>query len=244
MTPEELVAAASPKIGALGAAFYFLPETKARAQELGLDLLRFYFLGRGGVLGDVEGSVVRSAFGYFEPGMVEKLWTSAKEKVAPREAARAYLEQCAELGRRRFGELDGLEAFCRAAGAVNDAADPTGLPLYAGIAAEPLADDLPGRALQLVTVLRELRGSAHLLALRAVGLHDVAAHALARPGDLEMFGWKPDQAPAVSDEDRALRAEAEALTDRIVTPAFAVLDDAGAAALLDGLAAMERALAS
>jgi hypothetical protein len=97
--------------------------------------------------------------------------------------------------------------------------------------------------MQLVAVLRELRGSAHLLALRAVGLHDVAAHALTRPGDLEMFGWKPDQVPAVGDGDRALRAEAEALTDRIVTPAFAVLDDEGGRALLDGLTAMEGALA-
>lgn len=243
MTPEELVAAASPKIGAMGSAFYFLPETKARAEELGLDLFRFYFLGRGGVLGDVEPSVVRSAFGYFEPGLVEKMWTTAKQKVAPREAARAHFEVCADLGRRRFAGLDGLEAFCRAAGAVNDAADPTGLPLYAGIAAEPLAEDLPGRAMQLVTVLRELRGSAHLLALRAVGLHDVAAHALARPGDLAMFGWQPDQVPPVAEAERAQRAEAEQLTDRIVTPAFAVLDDDGARALLDGLAAMEGALA-
>jgi hypothetical protein len=243
MTPEELVAAASPKIGALGSAFYFLPETRARGEELGLSGLRFYFLGRGGVLGDVEPAVVRSAFGYFAPGLVEKMWRSAMEVVPPRQAARAYFEACADLGRRRLADLPDLDAFCAAAGAVNDAADDTALAVYAGIAAEPLAEDIPGRAMQLVTVLREHRAGAHLLAVRAVGLSDVLAHAIHRPDDLASFGWKPDEVPAASEEDRARRAEAERLTDRIVTPAFAVLDDDGARALLDGLDAMEGALA-
>jgi hypothetical protein len=51
MTPEELTAAASPRIGAMGSVFYFVPETAARGKELGLDGFRFYVLGRGGVLG-------------------------------------------------------------------------------------------------------------------------------------------------------------------------------------------------
>ena len=54
MTPTELVQAACPKIGSLGGAFYFDKETLAKGKELGLDGFRFYFLGRGGVLGDVE----------------------------------------------------------------------------------------------------------------------------------------------------------------------------------------------
>ena len=102
MTPEETVAAACPKIGDLGWAFYFEPETLARGKELGLGGLRFYVIGRGGVLGDVEATVVRSAFGYFEPALVEKLWTEALEKVAPRVAARAYMECCAAFGRSRL----------------------------------------------------------------------------------------------------------------------------------------------
>jgi hypothetical protein len=58
-----------------------------------------------------------------------------------------------------------------------------------------------------------------------------------------MFGWGEDQVPTVTDADRAGMVEAEALTDRIVTPAYAALDDAQAAALLAGLDAMEPALA-
>jgi hypothetical protein len=243
MTPEELVAAASPKIGAMGSAFYFVPETAARGKELGLDAFRFYFLGRGGVLGDVEAPVVASAFGYFNPDLVAKMWSSAKAVLPPREAGRVYFQACADLGRRRFADLAGLGAFCAAAGAVNAAADPVGLPLYAGIRAEPLADDEPGRAMQLVSVLRELRGSAHLLAVRAAGVEPRTAHFASRPDDGAMFGWAEDQTPAVTEADRAAMVEAEAITDRIVTPAYAALDDDGARALLTGLHAMEAALA-
>lgn len=234
MTPEELVAAAHPSIGTHGWAFYFVPETAAMAEDLGLDAFRFYFLGRGGVLGDVEAAVVASAFGYFEPGLVARMWDEAKAVMAPREAGRAFHLASAELGRRRLAGVEGLEAFCAAAERVNDAADPTGLPLYAAIRAEPLVDDLPGRSLQLITVLRELRGSAHLLAVRAVGLDAETAHRIARPGDLAMFGWS-DDAPAVTDEARLLLADAEGLTDRLVAPAYGVLDEREQRELLTGL---------
>ena len=242
MTPEELVATASPTIGTLGWAFYFVPETGAAAEALGLDMFRFYFLGRGGVLGDVEAPVVASAFGYFKPELVERMWSSAKAVVAPRDAGRAYHLACADLGRRRLADVEGLDGFCAAAERVNEAADPTGLPLYAGIRCEPLVDDLPGRAMQLITVLRELRGSAHLLAVRAVGLDAKTAHWISRPGDIAMFGWSEEEAPDVTDEARARHAEAEALTDRLVTPAYAVLGDAEQQDLLGGLDRIQAAV--
>lgn len=242
MTPEELVAAASPDIRDLGWAFYFVPETGAMAEELGLDMFRFYFLGRGGVLGDVEATVVASAFGYFEPGLVGRMWESAKEVLSPREAGRAYHLASAEHGRRRLSSVEGLERFCAAAEQVNDAADPVALPLYAGIRSEPLVDDLPGRSMQLLTVLRELRGSAHLLAVRAVGLDARTAHWIARPGDIAMFGWSEDDPPPVTDEARSLLEAAETMTDRLVVPSFAVLDDRGQQDLLTGLERIGAAL--
>ena len=244
MTPEELVDTASPSIGTLGWAFYFVPETGAAAEALGLDLFRFYFLGRGGVLGDVEAPVVASAFGYFKPELVARMWDSAKAVVAPRDAGRAYHLACADLGRRRLADVEGLGPFCAAAERVNEAADPTGLPLYAGIRCEPRAEDLPGRAMQLITVLRELRGSAHLLAVRAVGLDAKTAHWISRPDDIAMFGWSEEDAPAVTDEARALHAEAEALTDRLVTPAYAVLGESEQRDLVTGLERIGAAVAA
>jgi hypothetical protein len=243
MTPEDLVGVACPKISAMGWAFYFVPATAARGEELGLDVLSFYVLGRGGVLGDVESTVIASAFGYFNPTLVATMWDSARKVVAPRQAGHAFMECCAAFGRATFGRLDGLEAFCDAAGAVHDAADCVGLALYAGISTEPLVDDVAGRAMQLVTVLREFRGSAHLIALRASGLDAKTAHHIRRPDDGELFGWSADEAPTITAEDRATWAIAEQLTDRIVLPAYAALDEAGRRALVSGLEAMESALA-
>jgi hypothetical protein len=242
MTPEDLVTAACPPIADLGAAFYFIPETVARGKEHGLDGFRLYFLGRGGVLGDTSASVVRSAFGYFNPGMLTKMWDSAKAKLSPTDAAVIYWDACAELGRARLDDVVGLEAFAAAADAVIAAADPSGLPLYAGIRQMPLTADLPGRAMQQIAVLREFRGSAHLLAVRATGLVDSHAHFIKRPDMIEGFGWKAEDADAVSDGDRTKLQEAELLTDRLVVPAYAVLDDAGQRALVDGLAAIRAAV--
>jgi hypothetical protein len=239
---DELMAVACPKIRDLGWAHYFAPETMERATELGLDGFRFYFLGRGGVLGDADGAVVASAFGFFEPTLLTSMWDSAREVLAPREAGREYFACAAAYGGAHLSEIPGLDGFCAALEAVDAAADPVGLALYAGASAEPRADDLPARAMQLVSVLRELRGSAHLVALRAVGLPDRVAHAINRPNDQEMFGWSAGQVPEVTDGDRELLVEAEAITDRIVAPAYDVLDAAGQASLLDGLAAMEAAL--
>jgi len=241
MTPQELVATACPKIGSLGAAFYFIPETVGRGKERGLDGFRFYFLGRGGVLGDVEAKVVQAAFGYFEPALVAKMWNTAREKMAPREAGRLYMECAADLGRRKFSGVAGLDAFCAAAEKVIAAAEPASLPLFAGIAAEPLAEDLPARAMQLVAVLREYRGSAHLLAVMASGLSPKVAHAIKRPDDVGTFGYA--EAPAVTDADRAKLDAAEALTDALVLVGYSALSPAEADTLLAGVVAMEAALA-
>jgi hypothetical protein len=242
MTPEQLVATACPRIGILGSAFYFIPATVARGKEHGLDGFRFYILGRGGVLGDVEPRVVASAFGYFNPAVIERMWTTGREKMAPRDAGRLYLECCRDLGRSKLSGLEGLDSFCQAAAAINDAVEPAGLALYAGISAEPLPDDLPGRAMQLVTVLREFRGSAHLVAVLASGVAPNVAHYLRRPNDYATFGWG-DNAPDVSEDDRANHARAELLTDELVLPAYSAVDGAGADAIVAGLEAIEAALA-
>ena len=167
MLAQDLIAATSPILGQAGAAFYFHPDTLARGKELGLDGFRFYMLGRGGVLGDVESDVVASAFGYFHRNVVARIWNSAKERFPPREAARAYQECGANLGRSVLANVEGLGPFCEAAEAIIAATNPAGLSLYAGIAAEPRVDDLPGRAMQLAAVLRELRGGVHLVAVLA-----------------------------------------------------------------------------
>src|SRR5271163_903437 len=145
MDPSELVSATSPAIALRGSAFYFSPPTLERGKALGLDGFRFYFLGRGGVLGDVEWPVVYSAFGYFKPSVVEKMWDSGRQKVSPREAGRVHYEACANYGRAHLGEVKGLGEFCEAATTVVEAADAAGLTLFAALSAEPMAPDVAGR---------------------------------------------------------------------------------------------------
>ena len=239
---DGLPARVAPMIGAAGAAFYFVPETLASGREIGLDGFRFYFLGRGGVLGDVEAPVVASAFGYFEPGLVAHMWDTAREHVAPRDAGRAHLRCAHALGRARLSGADGLGAYCAAARAVIAAADPAGLALFAGMLGEPVPDDLPARAMHLTVVLRELRGSAHLLAVRASGLSPRVAHFLRRPKDFALFGWKDGDVPEVGDDERRRLSGADALTDDLLGPAFGALDDGGAAALVEGLGAIAAGL--
>ncbi|MHB1711685.1 MAG: SCO6745 family protein [Acidimicrobiales bacterium] len=240
MTPEELVVYACPKIGALGAAFYFTPETVARGTELGLDGFRFYFLGRGGVLGDVEPAVVQSAFGYFESGLVAKMWSTARERasVSVRDAGRAYVAASQDFGRRYFAELGGLESFCDAAEAVISSADPAGLALYAALSAEPLADDIPARAMQLVTVLRELRGSIHLLAIVAAGISPMVAHYYRRPDHFTTFGYAEADVPTITDEVGVTMVSVDAHTDRLMSRAFGALDGTKRASLADGVTQM------
>jgi hypothetical protein len=243
MTIEELVAVVCPRIGDLGWTYYFDRATVAKGTELGLDVVHFYFLGRGGVLGDVEPEVVTSAFGYFNPTLVSQMWSEGRAVVAPRDAARAHWSCAADLGRARLSALPGLGDFCRSAGAVTDAADSVGLTLFAAFRAEPLVDDIPGRAMQLLALLREFRGSAHLLAVRVSGLDTKTAHFIRRPNDIGMFGWNVEDAPEMGPIQLAALAEADALTDALVTPAYSILDQAGWQALVGGLEEIESALA-
>ncbi|MGB9347578.1 MAG: hypothetical protein WCA90_16220 [Ilumatobacteraceae bacterium] len=233
MTPLEIVQQTAPTINEAGNRFYFHPDTLARGKELGLDGFRFYFLGRGGVLGDVEPAVVVAAFGYFSPGVVEAIWSSAKQIMAPREAARAYLACADHFGTEKLDGLDVLDAFNDAAETVVAAVDRSALPLFAGIAAEPLPEHPAARAYRNVCILRELRGSVHLLTIVASGLAPSVAHAIRRPDDVTSFGW--ESVPEISDDARARLAVVDELTDRLLVPSIEVLTDAQREALVTGV---------
>lgn len=241
MSARDIITATSAKTGDIGASFYFAPETVARGKELGLDGFRFYFLGRGGVLGDVDAAVIHSAFGYFSPGLLDKMWTSAKERLDPRQAAREYIACAHNHGRARLEGVAGLDAYVEAAGAVIAAADDSALTLFAGLRAEPVPGDAPAAAFHQAMVLRELRGSAHLVAVTAVGLPSLVAHMIKRPNDVATFGW-PDDAHTLTDDDRERHARAEEITDSMLEAAYSVLSADQGAALIAGVEAMHAAL--
>lgn len=244
MTNDELISQVCPLINDSGWAYYFTPTTMARGTELGLKGPQFYFIGRGGLLGNCDSSVVAAAFGYFNPDVIKRAWDSSRQVIDPIVAGRAHLECSAVTGREKLAGVAGLDAFVAAANKVNDAANPEALALYAAFKSEPLVSDTLGRAMQLTSVLREFRGSAHLVAVRAMGLTGKQAHFIKRPNDVAMFGWTAEDAPHIDDDARQRLVEAEKLTDRIVAPAFAVLNDGERRDLLAGAQAIKQALSA
>ncbi len=242
MTPEETVAAVDPSLSFVGAMHYFDAGVVAKSKEAGLDGFRMYFLGRGGVLGDVEAAVVWSAFGYFNPTLVKKMWDSASERMSPRDASRNYLDWAEDLGREKFAGAEGLAPFNDAAAALFASVNPAALALFAGYSAEePPADEL-GAATFNAIVLRELRGSVHLAAIVAHGLDPVVAHAIRRPNDGKMFGW--DELPEPTDEDRALLVKVDETTDARMAQHYAGLTEDQRQALADGTAALVAAVSA
>jgi hypothetical protein len=236
MNTSKLVASACPTIADVGWSYYFAPSTIARGEKFGLDMFGFYFLGRGGVLGDVEAPVVVSAFGYFNPALITAMWDASRTKLAPRAAGREYLEAAHDFGRARLGDLE-LDAFVAASTQVLEAArrNVAGLSLFAGAAAEEVPSEPAAAAMHLLSVLREFRGSAHLVAVVAEGLDPMVAHYLRRPEMFGAFGWSDADKPEVTPEHTDALARADERTDRLVGPAYGVLDGDGATALLEGL---------
>lgn len=92
--------------------------------------------------------------------------------------------------------------------------------------------------MQLVTVLRELRGSIHLLAVVAGGVSPMVAHYYRRPTDFTTFGYAEDDVPTLTDEIEAMMASVDGHTERLMFQAFGVLDGTGRASLADGVAQM------
>jgi hypothetical protein len=242
MNNQELLDAASPAINALGAAFYFTPETMQAGKDINLGGMEFYVQGRAGQMGNCHPDAVSGAFGYFKPALLHSILEAARAKVEPRVAGAAHLEACAALGRTKLASLPHLEAFVAVLEKINNAADPDALALYAAIRTETLATDAAGRAMQLIAILREFRGSAHLVALRAVGVKSSTAHFIKRPDMWKQFGYTEEDAPEVTDATNKKMGEAEEMTDRIVEPAFAVLTQEERKTLIDGLEAAKAAL--
>ncbi|GAC1327422.1 MAG: hypothetical protein NVSMB13_13690 [Mycobacteriales bacterium] len=223
MTPEETVAAVAPPIQKIGGAFMQQRKNATIAAELGMHPWALYYCGRGGVLGDVDADVVTAAFVFMPAAMVRKAWDRGRSVRPVQEMARRYAEICQEWGRTRFAGFEGAGRLAELAERVVEAVDPAGLPLFAGWRAMPLPEDAPARACQAVHLLREHRGGVHAVAVLASGLSPLEASVSITdgPGSPGFFGWPephPDPAPLAER-----RAAAEARTDELVAPAYAVL---------------------
>ncbi|MFI5780879.1 hypothetical protein [Nocardia sp. NPDC051570] len=222
-------AAVKTQIQHIGGSFMFSREAKAFAVSTGVgDFLGPYTRGRGGVLGDVDADVVTAAFGFLAPETVRRAWESVA--LPATDAAAGYLTVVQEFGRRKLGGFEQAARLADLLEAVAVTATVPGVPLFAGWRALPLPADAPARVLQLMHVLRELRGGLHLIAVTAGGLTPVQAVLISGSPfndgvtQAKLFGW-PEPFEEITPEIRGHWEEAEIVTDTLIAPAFAALDD-------------------
>lgn len=216
---EEAARTIGEAAGEAGGIFMLHPETFAGSIAQGYqNPLAGYVAGRGGVLGDATGTTVAAIFAIFEPNFVGAMWDEGVAVRGAAGAAAVYWQQLGDFGRKYLAGADGIARIGELGAKVIAATSTVGLPMFAGWRAMPLvdsgqADDDAARALQVMFVLRELRGDVHFNILANSGITPVEAHML-HGGEqyTRMFGWPEPFADGADKKDRY--AEVEEATNR------------------------------
>ncbi|GAA4567250.1 hypothetical protein GCM10023176_19050 [Micromonospora coerulea] len=238
MTPEQVAAASKPLVLELGEAFSRCPGTLRRARLLGISGWAFYITGRAGALGDVRAETVAAALGFIAPDAVADGWDAAARTVPPLEVAAANLAECCRWGVQHLSAAPGVARLVGLLERTVDAAEASGMPLFAAWRAMPVPDRSPGaRTAVALLLLREHFAGAYLLAVRAAGMSPLEAVLAGPEGEAgaAACGWPPPYPPVGPLVRRRLWAEA--VTDRLASAAFRVLAPGEGAELLDLLTA-------
>jgi hypothetical protein len=139
-----------------------------RLAGLGLDFLTGYVAGRGGPLGDAAPAVVAAAFAWFDPSLVESLWTAARSQAPLADVLRVRTEAVAESLGAILGDQGVEEAAAMLRRAV-DPADGAGRPLFAALRAQPWPEAPAARLHRACDLVREHRSDSHVAAAVCTG---------------------------------------------------------------------------
>ncbi|MCW0215367.1 MAG: hypothetical protein OJJ54_18590 [Pseudonocardia sp.] len=212
----------------------------------GYDFFSGYVTGRAAPLGEVPSAVVASAFGVFEPALIDAMWSAGRallplpELITVRDNETAASLREVLDGEDVGGVADVLERAV-------DAVDGTGRPLFSALRAQPRLPDPFGRLWRATDLVREHRGDGHLAACVAAGLDPVRMGVLAETwvgypvGEYSgTRGW-----PQARQDAAAARLEADGLladgeitdTGRALRDAIEAATDASQQALLEGVGA-------
>ncbi|MEU4477610.1 hypothetical protein AB0F68_05985 [Micromonospora sp. NPDC023966] len=255
----------------LHAMIYFVPEAHERYAALGIPEPAGYFASRAAAMGPVGPGPVVATFFNFNPDLVARVLPAAWERTTPAAVLAARLEAAGAALARALGDAVHGPELAEAAdlarrAAESAAAHPEGRPLFAAHAALPWPEQPHLILWQAQTVLREFRGDGHVAALLLAGLTGLEALVLhAASGEVAVRflrrtrGWSGEQwadaverlrgrgliegdEPTLTESGRAQRARIEAATDRLATPAYAVLGADGCARLAELTRPMSRAV--
>ncbi len=238
---------AGAAVGEAVGVFMLHPETFAGSIAKGYtNPFAGYVAGRGGVLGEATGTTVASVFAIFEPNFIKAMWDEGVAVRGAAGAAAVYWDQIADFGRKYLAGAQGTERIAELGEKIIAATPTVGLPMFAGWREMPLADDSPARALQVMHVMRELRGDVHFNVLANSGITPVEAHML--HGDenyTRMFGWPAPFADGADKKERYATVE-EATNNRMaeIFAAALTVDEAEELARLsaDALASLKAAV--
>ncbi|MDQ6696847.1 MAG: hypothetical protein M3Z46_05255 [Actinomycetota bacterium] len=246
---------------------YFAPEPALGYAELGYAVDGGYFAGRGAALGPVSAEVIAATFFNFCPDKViagtPPDWTRADTEAIQQARYRAV---GAALERLASGVLSAAEVaeasdLCQQ---VCDGIGYEGKPLAAGNRAAVLPEDPLVRMWQLLAVVREWRGDAHVAVLSSEPL--TALEALVLEGNRSLpvallkltRGW-PDDAwdrtvarfaarglatddGELTDAGTQLRAAIEERTDRASLPLWETIGEQASTRLHDLLLPLRTAI--
>lgn len=227
-------------VNRLGASLYFDPLTLAHAADAGItDVFVLYAGGRAGVMGDVTAEQVASAFAFFAPDLVERVWPTVLSTARPSEVARVYAAAMAHAADARW-DAAAAHTVVRLGTAVAESVTALGMPLFAGWRAVPRPGTPCGAAAMVVHTLRELRGDVHVQSVAASGMSPIEAEVAARRGTagLEMHGWSgdtPDHEPLL-EAYAAVEAQTSMRMHRIYDAALTSDDIAELSAAVSALA--------
>lgn len=246
------------------AVVYYAPERVPCYREVGYrGGWMAYFATRSAALGPVPPAVVTALFHGFAHRMVARALPDAWAIAGPEAAIAARLRVADRAYRRILRDLAVAGTTAGLADrlvAVVGALDPRGGPMFAAHAGLDVPDAPHLRLFWATTALRELRGDAHLAALRSAGIGPVESHVVMAalglvPADQRKYrGWTEDEWAAGAESltsrgwlDRdgrptpaGLRARSavERETDRLASHAWAGRDAAWLVETVDALAAL------
>ncbi|HLX88010.1 MAG TPA: hypothetical protein VKR22_06100 [Acidimicrobiales bacterium] len=234
MDAHECAQRTKDAVGEVPARFMMDGGTYEHGATLGFEGIDFYFLGRGGALGDVDGPVVAAAFVFFNPATVEESWERGRKACAPGDAALAFAAAGHRWAESKLPDGVDYARLAELLGRVTDASSVAGAPLFAGWMGLPEPASAPALALHRLNALRELRGARHGAAVLAHGLTPTEALFVKTPFMSALFGWGEPTEPTPAHQ--AAWARAEEATDASMAPSFGVLSDTERAELVELLA--------
>jgi len=229
-------------LGHLAANFYFSPESTARSEAVGLDVISLYGAGRASMLGGVDPETADGVFYFFKPGMVAAVVERGRSLASEDRIAAAHLGAADDYANTHFADVDPatLVAFTDAVNALAAKVPSGSWPLFDGYRAAPAATTDAARAYRSAILLRELRGGVHTDAVKDCGLTPAAACQFDRDlGYFQMHGFSEEDMVEHTPEIDAQKAAAEAATTAKMAALFAPLSQAQLETIVAGAQALE-----